>query len=78
MSDDKLFQETLALFYQQDKNLSFVDCSLLYLSQNYRIHTFDTSLEKCISEKYLLSLAKVGFLRHKKEKSRCAYFTFYI
>ncbi|MBI4359999.1 MAG: type II toxin-antitoxin system VapC family toxin [Candidatus Jacksonbacteria bacterium] len=43
------FWNTLALFRKQSqKTLSFVDISLLYLSDLYSVETFDTQLGKAI------------------------------
>jgi len=46
---NSFFQSVLKLFQQKnDKKLSFVDCSLLLLSKDYKIHTFDEALKKAI------------------------------
>ncbi|NCF75149.1 MAG: PIN domain-containing protein [Xanthomonadaceae bacterium] len=34
----------------QNKNLSFIDTTLLYLSKNYQVITFDKNLEKAIKK----------------------------
>ena len=48
-ASDLFFHSVLTLFQQQNnKKLSFVDCALLQLSENYKIYTFDEALEKAI------------------------------
>lgn len=48
-ASDLFFHAVLDLFQQQkNKKLSFVDCALLQLSDNYKIYTFDEALEKAI------------------------------
>jgi predicted nucleic acid-binding protein len=44
------FLETKDVFQNQEKNLAFVDCSLVALSKDYQILTFDTALERYIAE----------------------------
>jgi predicted nucleic acid-binding protein len=49
-ASDLFFHAVLKLFQKQHtKKLSFVDCALLELSANYKIHTFDEALEKAIN-----------------------------
>lgn len=43
------YQKTLSLFQSLEENkLSFVDTSLLYLSKEYEIKTFDKNLQKAL------------------------------
>ena len=45
VQDNNLMNETIKIFSQSTRsNLSFVDCSLIYLSQDYIIKTFDKTL----------------------------------
>lgn len=47
--EDKNFWDTLELFRQRpEKTLSFVDISLLHLSNFYTVETFDIQLRKAI------------------------------
>ncbi len=47
LSDKEIFLASMGVFQKiKTKKLSFVDCSLIYLSDFYKIFTFDKSLEK--------------------------------
>jgi predicted nucleic acid-binding protein len=48
-SSKGLFQKTQEIFIEQEKKLSFVDCSLVALSEEYDIVTFDEGLEKFLN-----------------------------
>ena len=51
LESKNFYAQTLALFQSLKENkLSFVDVSLLYLSQNYEIETFDKELQKMIQQ----------------------------
>lgn len=50
-SDEILFEETQKIFLTQEKKLSFTDCSLVSLSSEFEIITFDEALQKYIEEK---------------------------
>lgn len=48
----ELFHKTIALFQDlNDKNLSFVDISLLALSRDYEVKTFDKKLAAAIKKR---------------------------
>jgi predicted nucleic acid-binding protein len=48
-SDNNFFEEVVSLFKKQkNQKLSFVDVSLLYLSKNFKVATFDENLQKAI------------------------------
>jgi len=49
-SSGLFFNASVGLF-KKAKNLSFVDCSLLYLSRNNEIITFDIGLKKAIASR---------------------------
>lgn len=47
-SNEILFEETRKIFLKQEKKLSFADCSLVYLSSEYEVITFDQALQKVL------------------------------
>ncbi len=50
LSNGDLFLDTVRLFKNSaQKKLSFVDISLLFLSESYKIITFDKNLQKAIN-----------------------------
>ncbi len=44
------FKQTLDIFPNYDKKLSFVDLALVYLSKYYEVITFDKNLQKAIKD----------------------------
>lgn len=51
LSDPELFWGTFSLFREKEnKKLSFVDVSLLFLSSKYEVVSFDRELEKAIKK----------------------------
>jgi predicted nucleic acid-binding protein len=51
LSEGELFWGTLMLFREKEnKKLSFVDASLLFLSSKYKVVSFDKELEKAIKK----------------------------
>lgn len=51
LSDPELFWGTFSLFRKKEnKKLSFVDASLLFLSSKYEVVSFDRELEKAIKK----------------------------
>ncbi len=49
LSSTEYFSETVSLFQTLDEpHLSFVDVSLVVLSRNYEVMTFDTKLQRAI------------------------------
>lgn len=53
-SSPSLFQKAKKIFAEQEKNLSFVDCTLVALASEYQVITFDEALEKAIEGKIFL------------------------
>lgn len=52
LSDGELFWGVLTLFREKEnKKLSFVDASLLFLSSKYEVVSFDKELEKSIKKR---------------------------
>lgn len=50
-ADDQFFMNAASVFKKhQDRKLSFIDYSLLYLSEFYEIVTFDKNLQRAIRE----------------------------
>lgn len=52
LSEGELFWNTLTVFRKKEnKKLSFVDASLLFLSSKYEVVSFDRELEKAIQKR---------------------------
>lgn len=52
LSDAEFFWNTLAVFREKEnKKLSFVDASLLFLSSKYEVVSFDRELEKAMKKR---------------------------
>jgi predicted nucleic acid-binding protein len=52
LSEESLFWNTLTLFREKEnKKLSFVDVSLLFLSSRYEVVSFDQELSKAIKKR---------------------------